>query len=409
MVKLKKTLGLFDAVSISIGAIIGAGIFVITGLGAEIAGPSLIISVILAAIVAMFTGISASRLVKEFPKVGGEYEYAYRTISPLFGFVSGWMWTLNKIVADSVIALGFATYFSLFFHIPLQLVTLSAIFLVTLINYINVRTTGTLINFLVIIKISILILFVVFGITHINSANFVPFNPYGVGSILQTSAIIFFAYVGLLRPIYLVEEIKNPNENVPKGIFYGLFISTIIYVLVTFVAIGLVGSNVLGSTNSPLASAISVVNVPYLIQLISIGALVATFSVLLSDFLGLSRTLFAMGRKGDLPKFLGQVEKSSQVPRNSIILTGILIGIPVLFFDLRSLAQVASFLILTYFALMNFSALKIKKGIFLFPFLGIITTLGLAFSLSITSILVGTLLILISIFYYRVIRTKLKR
>jgi len=123
MVKLKKTLGLFDAVSISIGAIIGAGIFVITGLGAEIAGPSLIISVILAAIVAMFTGISASRLVKEFPKVGGEYEYAYRTISPLFGFVSGWMWTLNKIVADSVIALGFATYFSLFFHIPLQLVT----------------------------------------------------------------------------------------------------------------------------------------------------------------------------------------------------------------------------------------------------------------------------------------------
>ena len=278
----------------------------------------------------------------------------------------------------------------------------------TLINYVNVRTTGTLINFLVVIKISILVLFVAFGISHVNSINFVPFNPHGVGSILQTAGIIFFAYVGLLRPIYLVEEIKNPNVNVPKGIFYGLFISTIIYILVTFVAIGLVGSNVLGSTNSPLASAISVVNVPYLVQLISFGALVATFSVLLSDFLGLSRTIFAMWRRGDLPKFLSRVEKTSQVPRNSIILTGILIGIPVVFFDLRSLAQVASFLILIYFAFMNFSALKIKKGFFLFPVLGILTTLGLAFSLSISSILVGTLLILVSIFYYRIIKTRLR-
>src|SRR5439155_26949470 len=118
------------------------------------------------------------------------------------------------------------------------------------------------------------------------------------------------------------------------------------------------------------------------------------FSVLLSDFLGLSRTIFAMGRRGDLPKFLSRVEKTSQVPRNSIILTGILIGIPVLFFDLRSLAQVASFLILIYFAFMNFSALKIKKGFLLFQVFGIMTTLGLAFSLSIYSILVGTFLIL---------------
>jgi len=192
---------------------------------------------------------------------------------------------------------------------------------------------------------------------------------------------------------------------VPRGIFLGLLISTLIYFLVTFVAVGLVGSESLGSTDSPLALAISSINFPFGIQLIIFGAILATFSVLIGDLLGLSRMLFAMGRRGDLPKWLGIIEKYGQNPRNAVLLSGLAIGIPSLFFDLRSLAQVASFLILVYFALLNFSATKLKgnpRKLSIISMIGILSTLTLAFSLSILSIIMGVLLTLIGVTYFYV-------
>jgi APA family basic amino acid/polyamine antiporter len=192
MVKLKRTLGLFDTVSLSLGAIIGAGIFVITGAASQIAGPSLIISIIIAGMLAALTAISVSQLVKAFPKEGGEYEYGYKTLSPFLGFLSGWIWSLNKIVTDSVIALGFATYASLFLPFPIQTIAVAIIAIVTIINYFGIRTTGTLIDLLVIIKISILLFFIFLGIFYIKPSNFIPFSPHGMTGILQASAIMFF-------------------------------------------------------------------------------------------------------------------------------------------------------------------------------------------------------------------------
>jgi len=403
MAGLKRTLGLLDTVSLSLGAIIGAGIFVVIGIAARVAGPSLIVSIVIAGIIAALTGISVSHLLRAFPKEGGQYEYGSRTLSPSLGFLSGWMWCLNKIVTDSVIALGFATYASLFLHVPIQVMALLIIAIIMVINYLGVRTTGNLINLLVIAKVAILLFFVFVGLFYIKPVNFTPFAANGAIGILQASAIIFFAYVGFIRPIYVVEEVKEPKKNVPRGIFLGLAIAAIIYVTVTFVAVGLVGSSLLGSSSSPLALAISVTKFPYAIAIVSIGAIIATFSVLLGDVLGLSRMIFAMGRKGDYPKWLGQISKSKSTPRNAIILSGILIAIPTLFFDLKGLVQVASFLILVYFAFVNLSAakhkLKIKKSA-LIPILGIIGTLALAFSLSLYSILIGFALIIAGIIYF---------
>ena len=145
--------------------------------------------------------------------------------------------------------------------------------------------------------------------------------------------------------------------------------------------------------------------VPYAVAIVSIGAIIATFSVLLGDVLGLSRMVFAMGRKGDYPKWLGQVSKSKNTPANAIILSGILIAIPTLLFNLKGLVQVASFLILVYFAFMNLSAakhkLKIRKSA-LISILGVIGTLALAFSLSFYSILIGLALIIAGLIYFSV-------
>ena len=156
------------------------------------------------------------------------------------------MWCLNKIVTDSVVALGFATYASLFLNVPIQLMALLIIVIIMIINYLGMRATSNVINLLVIAKVAILIFFVFVGLFFIKPANFTPFATNGAMGILQASAIIFFAYVGFIRPIYVVEEVKEPKKNVPRGIFIGLAIAAILYVIVAFVAVGLVGSNLLG-------------------------------------------------------------------------------------------------------------------------------------------------------------------
>jgi APA family basic amino acid/polyamine antiporter len=313
------------------------------------------------------------------------------------------MWCLNKIVSDSVIALGFANYVSLFLPLQIKIIAIIAVAAAAAINYFGISATGRAMNLLTITKVSILLFFVFAGIFNIKTSNYFPFFPNGVSGMLEASAIIFFAYVGFIRPIYVVEEIRDPEKNIPRGIFLGLAISALIYFLVMFVAIGLVGSSMLGSTDSPIALAMNAINLPFGVPLIIFGAIVATFSVLLGDVLGLSRMVFAMGRRGDLPKWFGHVEKRSGTPRNAVLLSGLAIAVPLLFFDLRGLVQVASFLILVYFSLLNFSATRLgnsPRKISIISIMGILSTLTLAFSLSLLSISVGFLLISSGIIYF---------
>ena len=215
---MKRTLGLFDSILLSLGATIGAGIFVLTGLASQIAGPSLIFSVIIAGIVAGFTGVSASQLVKAFPIEGGEYEYAYRTLSPPLAFLSGWMWCLNKIVTDSVIVLGFSTYASLFLPIHIKGIAILVVASAMAINYIGISATSKTINLLTTIKLGILLLFTFVGIFNVKMSNYLPFFPNGIGGMLEGAAIIFFAYVGFIRPT-LSRRLKSLKETCQEVYF----------------------------------------------------------------------------------------------------------------------------------------------------------------------------------------------
>ena len=402
MAELKRTLGLFDTFSLVISAVVGAGIFAVTGFASRVAGPSLIVSVVIAGAVAVLTSMSIAQLVRRFPKEGGEYEYAYKTLSPFIGFLSGWMWTINKVTADGAVALAFATYLSLFLAgVPTQAVALGIIALVTLINYSGVRTAGNAIDLLVIVNLSILTLFIVIGAFFFRSANFEPFAPFGLEGTLRASAIIFFAYVGFARPIYLVEEIREPTRNVPRGMYLGLAVSIVFYSLITSAAIGLVGSPALGGSESPLATAIGATQIAWAPTLIAVGALFATFSVLLSDNVGLSRMLFAMGRRGDYPRWLGHVDERSRSPRRAIAVTGALTATFVLIVSFVDLVQTASFFILVYFALANLSAARLSGRNYplVQPVLGIVGTVGLAISLTINVVLAGLALIAVGTAY----------
>src|SRR3990170_8088042 len=195
--ELKRTLSLFDATAISIGAIIGAGIFVVTGIVAGLAGPSLIVSIVVAGAIASFTALSFAQLSAYMPKEGGGYQFTYRLISPYAGFLAGWMWLFSNIFTGAAVSLGFAQYLAAIFpFLPVTVIAVVFCLSFTLLNYVGVRQSATVNNILVVAKILILVFFVVLGLGFIRFSNFDSFMPKGFLGTFEGAALIFFAYGG---------------------------------------------------------------------------------------------------------------------------------------------------------------------------------------------------------------------
>ena len=360
--ELKRTLGLFDAASISIGAIIGAGIFVVTGIAAGLAGPSFIVSIILAGIVASFTALSFAQLSVYMPKEGGGYEFTYRLISPFAGFISGWMWVFSNVFTGAAVSVGFAQYLSaLVPALPVNVVEATVCLTFTALNCVGVRQSAIINDALVVAKIAILLFFIAFGLSFIQLSNFEPFMPKGVIGTLEGAALIFFAYGGYARVTIVSEEVKDPNRTIPRAIILAIVLSTILYVLIGVISMGLVGSSRLEAAHSPLADAISVTGNSGAVLLVSVGAMIATASVLLMAILGVSRMTFAMARNGQFPSFLKQINKRFQTPHYAILITGVLSSILV-FSDFSRLVAVGTFSLLFHHALVNLSALRLQPG-----------------------------------------------
>ena len=358
--ELKRALGLFDATSISIGAIIGAGIFVVTGIAAGLAGPSFIISIILAGTIASFTAVSFAQLSAYMPKEGGGYEFTYHLISPFVGFISGWMWVFSNIFTGAAVSIGFAQYLSaLVPYLPVNVVAASVCLTFTVLNYVGVRQSAIINDALVVAKIAILLFFIAFGLSFVQLSNFEPFMPKGVIGTFEGAALIFFAYGGYARVTTVSEEVRDPNRTIPRAIILAITLSTILYVLIGVVSVGLVGSRRLEAAHSPLADAISVTGSSGAVLLVSLGAMIATASVLLMTILGVSRMTFAMARNGQFPAFLRQINKRFQTPHYAILITGVLSSILV-FSDFSRLVAVGTFSLLFHHALVNLSAIRLQ-------------------------------------------------
>jgi APA family basic amino acid/polyamine antiporter len=416
-VDLKRTLTLLDATSVGIGAIIGAGIFVVLGVAIGYAGPAVIISVIIAGIVASFTAFSFAELGSAIPKEGGVYEFAFELISPFTGFLVGCLWLFAQIVAGAAISLGFASYFVAIFPIfPLKTVAVVAALTLTGLNIVGIKQSTAVNNILVIIKVAILCLFIGFGIFQINPQNLSQFSPNGSFGILQGAGFIFFAYLGFGRIAALGEEVKNPERNLPLSILIALVVSVVIYVLTGLTATGLQNYQILAQSGSPIAEAAKVLGNSTIIVAISLGALIATASVLLTNLLGLSRVAFAMARNGQLPKSIAKVSSKFGTPYVSIISTGILTTVLVFALDLKQTVAITSFAILSVHLTVNLSAMRLRKKMPnstrfrvplypLFPSLGLISCTILMFSLPQESWAVAAVVVAISAILY-VLRRK---
>ena len=376
-ISLRPTLSLFDATAINVGAIIGAGIFVITGIVAGLAGSAMLVSLVLAAIVSMFTALSFAELSARLPQDGGAYEFAYHLVSPLSGFIAGWMWVISNTFVGAAVALGFSHYLAVMIpELPIRPIAIAITAALALLNIIGTKSSANFNNILVVVKILILFLFIVMGSLHIDYANLSPFNPFEPG-VLFGAYFVFFAFSGFARITLMSGEVENARKNVPRSIILSLLISTIVYLGVGFVAIGLVGPAKLGASTSPLADASQAIGSSLISQLVTIGGLIATASVLLTTILGVSRMSFAMAQNRDLPKFLGKIHPKLDTPYPAIILSSVLMMILVFVSNLSQIVAVSTLSSLIYYGIGNFSALKLKIEERLYsqiiPLLGIIS------------------------------------
>ncbi len=360
--KLKCSIGLWSAVAINVGAIIGGGIFVVTGIVAGYAGSALIVSMVIAGIIAFITAWSFAKLTTWQPVEGGVYEYGRQLVSPYAGFLAGWMWLIANTFTGAAVSLGFAYYLrSAFPSLPTSIVAAVLCLGFTGLNLVGARESTRVNNVLVTIKLAALAFFVAFGVLHINTGNFSPFVPLSSG-VLYGTFFIFFAYGGFARVSVVAEEVKDAKRNVPRAMLLSLGISMVVYILVGLVAVGLLGSVGLAASSSPLSAAIGTTGNSLAIQIIAVGGLVATASVLLTAILGVSRMAYSMARRNDLPSALARLHSKFLTPYWAILVSGVLMAVLVLFVDLTRVVAISTFALLFNYSITNVAAFKLKNG-----------------------------------------------
>jgi APA family basic amino acid/polyamine antiporter len=410
MAELTRSLGLWTATGIGIGAIIGTGIFVLIGVASGLAGPSVILSFLIAGVVALLSGLSAAELSSFITETGASYIYTTKAFGAFPGFIVGWMKSFDYIVGASAVSLGFAAYLTYFIGIPPLNATLVAIgtiwpLFLMLLNLRGMKEASGANNALVILKVSALVLFIVAGgyylVSHGDYSNYSPFFPEGIKGMLSGAAIIFFAFIGFNTVAMVAEEVKDPERNVHRAIILSFVICTLLYIGVAIVAVGLVNWQVLGMSKAPLEFALSVATSnPLFLKFVAVSALFATTSVILSSIIGASRALFAMARQGVIPGVLAKIS-SRGIPSLTVLLSGLVISLIVLLTNanLTWLASIFNFGTLLTFFFINASLLQLRRTmpdanrqfkVPLYPYtpiLGLLSCVALAFFLNINAII----------------------
>lgn len=340
---LNKNLKAKDIAALGIGAVVGVGIFVATGEGAHLAGPAIILSFVLAAIVACLCGLSYCELSTMFPVAGSTYSYAYLTFGEFVAMVVGWCLTAEYLVACSAVASGWSGTFTGILKsvgvnipklltaspakgglldLPAILITLS----LTYMLYYGMKESSRVNNIIVCIKLFVIILFIVLGFSHINFANYKPFAPFGFKGIFAGAATIFFSYIGFDAIATTAEEAENPNRDVPIGLFICLTVVSILYVLVALVLTGMVPYKEIISENA-VPGALARVGIRWGSALVGVGAILGMISTMIAVLYGQIRVFMAMSRDGLIPKAFSQIHERHNTPYIATAITGIIAAI----------------------------------------------------------------------------------
>ncbi len=401
---LKRTLGVWDLTSLGVAAIVGAGIFSTIGNAVSAGGPAVVFLFIFTALACAFSALCYAEFASAIPVAGSAYTYAYIAFGEIFAWIIGWDLLMEYAISNIAVAISWSEYFANFLagyniHIPThlsidfvsayrayqqvqdQLVqgkTLSAItiidpnlvryyqawieaprlaglplilnlpalgvtFLVTWIAYLGIQESKRTSNFFVVVKVLVILLVILLGAFYIHPGNWVPFAPHGVGGVFKGVSAVFFAYIGFDALSTTAEECKDPQRDLPRGMFLALGICTLLYVLVTLVLTGMMPYHKLG-VGDPLAYVFGPegANLPWVSGVISISAVISLFTVLLVYQIGQPRIWMAMSRDGLLPPIFSAIHPKYKTPWFSTILTGILVAVPSLFMNLVEVTNLAS-------------------------------------------------------------------
>jgi APA family basic amino acid/polyamine antiporter len=415
---LRRTLGVGHLVMLGIGAIVGTGIFVITGqAAANYAGPALTISFAISALGCIFAGLCYAELASMIPISGSVYAYSYATMGELLAWFIGWDLILEYLFACSTVAIGWSGYLQSLLdgwgmHIPAHLtgstfvhdgsgwhwagniVNFPAVFIVALITTLlltGVRNSALVNNLIVVIKISVILLFIGFGLAYIDTSNWIPYIPentgdyghFGWSGILRGAGVVFFAYLGFDALSTTAQEVRNPQRDMPRGILISLAVCATLYIIVTAVLTGIVHYSEL-NVDAPIALAIDRAGegLAWLSPLIKLGAIAGISSVILVMMMGQSRIYYSISSDGLLPKIFSGVNRKSGVPQNATIFTGIATGLIAGILPLNVLSELVSIGTLLAFTIVCISVLVLRRthtGLrraFRVPFVPVVPLLG---------------------------------
>lgn len=378
---LHRQLGVWGAVVMGMGAMIGTGVFVSIGVAAGVAGSSVVAAIAVAAFVAVCNALSSAQLAASHPVSGGAYEYGYKYLTPALGFTAGWMFLCAKSASAATAALGFGGYL---LHLlgrssPAAVTALggTVAVLVTLLVLGGLKRSNVANLVIVGVTLSALLLFVaVAGSEALRSGktNLLPLFPEGEGSLsafLQGCALMFVAYTGYGRIATMGEEIKEPRRNIPRAIIAVTAVSALLYMGVGVAAIGAFGAEALGESTrneaAPLETVLRSLGHPVAATLVALGAMTAMLGVLLNLILGLSRVALAMGRRNDLPAAFASIDTKGNTPTVSVIGVGVLVTGLALLGDVKLTWSFSAFTVLVYYAITNLAALRLDAEHRLYP------------------------------------------
>ncbi len=384
--ELKRELGIFSAVLLGLGSILGTGVFVSTGIVAGVVGSWILPVIVCAAFLAFCNAMSSAQLAAAYPRSGGTYEYGYRVLTPYLGFTAGWMFLLAKSASAATAALGFAFYLSIQFQIEGEWqgisIALLAVIVLTFLVAGGLKRSNAVNTVIVILTVCSLFAFTIAcslsSDSNWSETLFLDDKP-SMSAWFQGIALMFVAYTGYGRVATLGEEVKNPRQTIPIAILSTLGISLILYLIVSGSAVDVVGAEKFyefaQSYSAPLEAISILIDQPELAKFVTLGAMAAMLGVLLNLLLGLSRVLFAMGRRGDMPSIVGKVHEGKATPRTAVLVIGAFIFCLTLYGKLEIAWSFSAFTVLIYYALTNLACLRLAKEQRLYP--RIFSVLGL--------------------------------
>src|SRR5436190_7470853 len=416
---LKRTLTAMDLTLLGIGAIIGTGIFVLTGTAAaNQAGPAIVLSYVIAGLACGFAALCYAEFAAMIPISGSAYTYAYPTLGEIFAWMIGWDLILEYAVGSMTVAVGWSGYFQrmlagfgialpawmaaapgvapgALINLPAVLITLAIMVLLV----VGVRESARFNAAMVAVKLAAVLFFIAVGATYVKPANWSPFMPYGFPGVMTGAAVAFFAYIGFDAVSTTAEEAKNPKRDLPIGIIASLVICTLLYLIVAAILSGIVPvvqfKNDAQFLNAPVGYALSVINKDWAAGLVSAGAVAGITSVLLVMLMSQPRIFFAMSRDHLLPAGVSKVHPKFRTPYITTIITCVIVSIVAAFVPIQILGEMTSIGTLFAFVVVSLAViiLRIKRPDavrpfrvplgFVIPVLGVVSCLYLMVSLSV--------------------------